>query len=247
MSDTWFYEANEQSVGPVNLEELVSYLSKLDEWRRTLVWQEGLAGWKQVCDIPELSRRLIKPPPLPNSGAQTSVPRSGTAPRPKLLEPEIAMKTERAKKPSRILQALAWIGLFFAAVFGTTMGGPIGREIGKAIFPDRAIQIAQKLSETEALIRPSLPKKVDEFTTIASVDHEGSRLRIHGVVDPGKMVIPSNFIDGVRASNLPKVCADHVANGIDAGVTFEYIYKDVQSKNLGSFSITAADCKGVSH
>jgi len=240
MDNAWFYEGNGQSVGPVDLDELLAYLSKRAEWRQTLVWQEGFGDWVQVGEVPEISRLLIKPPPLPTTGPKPALVYETS----RALVPPVSAE---AKKSPRTLRYLGGIGLFFAAVVGAMIGKPVGHEAAKAVMgavgPDRATQIDKALSKAEETIRPTLPKKLDEVTTMVAVSHVGSRMRYEYTVELGNTPTPPTLVADVRAQTLPKVCGSTMTKTLGYGVTYEYVYRDAQLKTLGSFLIADADCK----
>jgi hypothetical protein len=134
MNFAWFYEENGQTVGPVSLEALVSYLAGREDWRRVLVWRDGLSDWTPALGVSELSHRLTRPPPLPKGNHQiTSVPTAGQQTQTtKSSSLSVDAKTaEKAKKSSRILKTLGWIGLFIAAVLGQGIGRELFNEASK--------------------------------------------------------------------------------------------------------------------
>jgi len=236
MNVVWFYEEGGRTRGAVSLEELVSHLAQQGEWRKTLVWREGFAGWKNAAEVDELSCRLIRPPPLPRPNTQTTGGSKSGAPI-QSVHPGQSPAVKAEKKPTWILKALGWIGLFLVAALARGIGG----EFGKAVVgPTRAEQIDALLSKSEALARAELPKKLNEFTTLVAVDHQGNRMRFHYLVVGS---VPPTAIGTARATVLDDVCAEEATNGLDAGVAFEYIYQDKQSKPLGAYTILKSDCK----
>ncbi|MGO3183060.1 MAG: SPFH domain-containing protein [Aequorivita sp.] len=63
----YFYAANGQQTGPVNLEQLQSLFANRTVNRDTLVWKAGLAEWTPLNQVEELKSFLggKTPPPLP--------------------------------------------------------------------------------------------------------------------------------------------------------------------------------------
>jgi hypothetical protein len=243
MNDAWFYEEAGQTLGAVSFAELVSYLVRLGEWQNVLVWREGFADWKRATEVDELSHRLTRPPPLPRHRTpMTSAPKVDH--RAQTNEPFGSAVTSlgstpvaKRKKGSWVLKALGWVGLFVVACLARGIGG----EFGKAVSgPSRAEQIETLLSKAEALARAELPKKLDDATTLAAVDHQGNRLRFHYVLEGN---VPPTAIETVRPQAIADVCAKRATNGLDGGVSFEYIYRDKQSKLLGSYTVLKSDCR----
>lgn len=58
----YFYAEGKNTVGPVELDELIS--KKLP--KETLIWHEGLSNWTAAVNIPEIAESFLQmPPPLP--------------------------------------------------------------------------------------------------------------------------------------------------------------------------------------
>ncbi|MEQ1633648.1 MAG: DUF4339 domain-containing protein [Planctomycetota bacterium] len=51
----WFYAIEDQRYGPVSLETVAHLLKAGAIDRESLVWQQGMAGWTPLGDVPELS------------------------------------------------------------------------------------------------------------------------------------------------------------------------------------------------
>jgi hypothetical protein len=83
------------------------------------------------------------------------------------------------------------------------------------------------------------------FTTLTAVDHQGKRQRFYYVVEPEMKPIPQGFMETIRSQSLTHVYPERKSNGLDAGITFEYIYRDKQTRDLGTFTIARGDCKDV--
>lgn len=64
MSHGWYYADGDQSVGPVDLDELQSALKQQAAPAKTLVWRDGFKDWAEAGSVPELRVAPI-PPPLP--------------------------------------------------------------------------------------------------------------------------------------------------------------------------------------
>ncbi|MET3964996.1 DUF4339 domain-containing protein [Bradyrhizobium sp. S3.9.1] len=252
MSIGWFYDDGGQARGPITSGDLFSCLKQRDDWGTVLVWREGFADWKQAAEVEELLSRLTRPPPLPRPRtSMTSVPKAGpqtliSEPRGSAVEAPGSVRPvePQKKKGSWVLKTLGWIGLFAAAALAKGIGSEFGKTVSG---PSRAEQIEAGLSKIETQLRAELPKKLDDYTTLIAVDHAGYKLRTTSVVDPGKgNVIPTTFLQTVRAQALPKVCAEKETNGLNAGIIFEYAFRDAQAKYLGAYTIAKADCNSAS-
>ena len=76
MSDEaeWYYTRNGKEIGPLNLNELRSQLSKIVDWGHIYVWHPRMIDeWMPAEAVPELTRRNLprrpKPPLAPNAAS----------------------------------------------------------------------------------------------------------------------------------------------------------------------------------
>lgn len=176
-----------------------------------------------------------------------SAPKNPSRPWDAPANQDVAPEAAPAKKRSVVLRVLGWCALLLAGLVGMTIGKPIGKEIASAILGgSRAEQMEQALKKAEAVARAELPKKLDDVTTMVAVDHEGNRLRFSYVLDLRKQAFSPTLLQTVRAQILPKLCAEKSTNGLNAGIVFDYAYRDPQAKSLGSFSIAKGDCSSAS-
>lgn len=261
MTDIWFYEDGFQSQGPVPFEGLLAVLASQSDWRRTFVWRAGFRDWMPAADVPEISVSLTKPPPLPSRRGgpwetlpqqKASVPQHTAAKRAGPVQASASEASQEAakKKPSLLIRTVSFTALFIAGLIGLTIGKPIGREISNQLLgpsrseqiPSRSEQIERGLQQAESTVRPTLPKKLDDHTTMVAISHSGSKLRYEYIVDLGADVqIKPTFTADVKATVLPKVCST-MGESLKYGVSYEYFYRDKKAASLGSFVITQADC-----
>jgi len=55
----WFYQQNEQQIGPVTIEELINLLIQKIVDKNTYVWSEGMENWQQLQNIPDLKMAAL--------------------------------------------------------------------------------------------------------------------------------------------------------------------------------------------
>jgi len=151
--------------------------------------------------------------------------------------PDLAEQTQGQKK-RRITRVLLWTALWATALLGLLwINLPPSSTSGPA-----AIEAAIVKSENE--IRPTLPKKIDEITTLVAIHHAGSRMQYDIVVDLSKVASrpTASFIQQLGALGLPKLCTSEMVQSLRFGVSHEYIYRDEKSNDLGSYIISNSDC-----
>lgn len=57
---------NQQQVGPLTENELLSLVSQKKVNKESLVWQPGMTGWKPLEQVPQILKVIaLAPPPLP--------------------------------------------------------------------------------------------------------------------------------------------------------------------------------------
>jgi hypothetical protein len=113
----------------------------------------------------------------------------------------------------------------------------------RLISEQAAIEAA--IVKSEEAIRPTLPKKIDELTTLVAIHHAGFKLQFDMVVDLGKAASrpTAAFASQLRALVIPRVCNSEMVQSLRVGASYEFIYHDEKSNDLGSFIISNADCQ----
>src|SRR6516162_11790804 len=66
MSDGWYHVEGDNTVGPIALVELQTILRRRRDASRILIWREGFQDWVEAGSVPELSRIVAGPPPIPS-------------------------------------------------------------------------------------------------------------------------------------------------------------------------------------
>lgn len=67
-------EANGQSTGPYNVQQLQAGVANGQVTAQTLVWTNGMAEWAQAGTVPALAPLFAAPPPPPTAGGSTPPP-----------------------------------------------------------------------------------------------------------------------------------------------------------------------------
>ena len=84
MADSWYYAEGGQQRGPVMVSELLPLLARVADWRRVMIWREGLESWKPVEEVREIADQLCRQPPLdpaspPAAAREPAVPAEDAA------------------------------------------------------------------------------------------------------------------------------------------------------------------------
>ena len=103
--------------------------------------------------------------------------------------------------------------------------------------------VDERLTKAVNELKPALPKKIDELTTLIDVWHVGKQVTYLYELDLGGRQIPSNFVTVARNAIVPRVCGSDMKYGlVNDGVTYVYRYNLHGGLKAGEFTVTASDC-----
>jgi len=54
MSEVWYYVDGNETRGPIAVNQLIEFLSKLPTHRGVLVWREGFTDWIEAGNVREI-------------------------------------------------------------------------------------------------------------------------------------------------------------------------------------------------
>jgi hypothetical protein len=106
--------------------------------------------------------------------------------------------------------------------------------------------IAETAEQYARQVRPSLPKKIDEATTLIAVATGGNGVTYTLQVDTSNFPLSPSFYAAERASVTQSKCADPDSRkALNAGIQNRFEYQDAQGLLLTSFEVTKAHCKRI--
>jgi hypothetical protein len=134
-------------------------------------------------------------------------------------------------------------GALLALIVGAT-----GFAVARNWMGQGAMNVASQVEEgfrlAVAQIRPTLPKKVDNATTLVDLSSAGMVLTHRYVVDTDNFELLPNFMQVEQGAVTGLACStEDVRRAMKVGAAYEYSYADRRSKSLGGFVVTSADCK----
>jgi hypothetical protein len=104
-------------------------------------------------------------------------------------------------------------------------------------------EVAKGLKSAAARIRPTLPKKVDDATTLTDVSSRGMVLTYYYTVDNDNFELLPNYMKVAQGVTIGLACnTEDMKGAMKAGAVYEYNYSDGKSNPLGGFVVKAADC-----
>jgi hypothetical protein len=150
--------------------------------------------------------------------------------------PDLAEQTQGKK--SVVLRVLLWATLWAAGLLGLLWINlpPSSTSVQAAI--------EAAIVKSENAIRPTLPKKIDEITTLVAIHHAGTKVQYDVVVDLSKVASrpTASFIQQLRTLGLQTVCNSEMVHSLRFGASYEYLFRDEKSNDLGSYIISNSDC-----
>jgi hypothetical protein len=105
-----------------------------------------------------------------------------------------------------------------------------------------ADQVGEGFKYVVAQIRPSLPKSIDDATTLVDVSSAGMVLTYRYKVDIENFELVPDFMRIAQRTTTTLICnAEDMKTAMKVGAVYEYSYSDGNSKSLGGFVVTTAD------
>jgi hypothetical protein len=136
-----------------------------------------------------------------------------------------------------------WAAAVIAALASFTVVSELKGSAFRTANPPSAGVIDATLTQVVNQLKPNLPKKIDEVTTLIDVWHNGKQITYLYEVNLRGRQIPSNFTAIARNEVVPKVCGSDMKGGIVSyGITYVYRYNLPNGSRVGEFAVTASDC-----
>jgi hypothetical protein len=134
-----------------------------------------------------------------------------------------------------------------AAVVGGFISIVVAKElVNTAVAPSQtgvASQVEEGFKRAVAQIRPTLPRKMDESTTLEDVSSNGMVLTYFYKFDSANYELQPNYMRTAQKTTTSLVCkAEDMRDAMKVGAVYEYRYRDANAKLLGGFVVTSADC-----
>jgi len=136
------------------------------------------------------------------------------------------------------------LGALAAVVVGLTIVFVVARSAMAPSQTNVAGQVEAGLRQAVAQIRPTLPRKMDDSTTLVDVSSNGMVLTYFYKFDSANYELLPNFMQIAQKATTGLVCkAEDMRSAMKVGAVYEYKYSDANAKILGGFVVSAADCR----
>jgi hypothetical protein len=247
MPVVWYYAQSERAVGPLELQVLQTELAKIANWREVVVWRKGFVGWQKAGTVDEIVERLVEPQATPRSEKAPAGPTK-----------EVSGKSNKGWAIGLVLAGIAGV---VAVVVGAAFGKAIGKagyelamQIGKVGY-ERVMQrfdksMAQKIEQgfrqAEQRLRPTLPKKIDDVTTLIGIGHDGLTM----IYDNRLEVEGGRIDDAIKAEMRDQVtravCGKpEMIITLRYGASYRYTYVDSKDEPLMSIDVGEKECAQI--
>lgn len=228
--DQWYFAEQERPVGPFDLETLREKLRKQEKWSDTLVWREGLSDWQRAGDTRDL--QLLPPPNL----IQASEAAATTVAPPTSVQ-----------KPGSIRKIVSGIALSIIVIISAAFGKVIGKAgydlFTRATSPSPGDALETGFTAAEAAMRPSLPKRLDEITTLTHMSHVGRTMTYNNTLDLKVDEVDGSARQGLRNLVHQTICnTDEMTKLFRYGAAYRYLYFDPQGKFVTGFVANQESC-----
>jgi hypothetical protein len=137
----------------------------------------------------------------------------------------------------------AFLTLVIAAA-GFAIAGEFIHSAAVPVAANVADQVEEGFKRAADRVRPTLPKRVDDATTLMDVSNTGTVLTYRYVVDSDNYELIPNFMQVARQRAIGLACnTEDTKAAMEAGGTYEFNYSDGKFQSLGGFVVTSTDCR----
>jgi predicted RNA-binding protein with TRAM domain len=236
MVDEWYYAHGSEAVGPFALHDLKAGLAKLPDWQNVRVWRDGFDGWQRAGDLEEVAKQASTPRPA----QQAREAQAGT-PSPGATEPVARSKKRSAGKLLAGVFLLAVV--IGAGVFGKYIASTVREVAVKRPKATVDTKLEERIVRSFEGFEATLPKKVDDLTTLMSAKHEGATVTFGYRVDVDGSRLGDQVKAKVREIATKDICAETRSREIlDLGGAFHLDYVDKNEKPVTAVDIVKSNC-----
>jgi hypothetical protein len=270
MTDDWYCTHDGRTLGPFTFRELEAMLPEVPNWRDLRVWRNGFSEWEKAGDLEEFASLAGARPARPTR--QRVQRRTATA-KTRAQNPPRTWSMTKVLSGVALIVAVVIGGAFGMVISNTAQepatstgdGSPqdgtqdkaqdrtqVGTQArielqGQTKVQDRVEPEERRLQARIAKglegLGPTLPKKVDDLTTMIAASNEGTKVvfRYRLAVDGDRL--NDNVKAKVRELATKDICAEKQSREVlDLGGSFQLAYADINGKPVTTVEIANGDC-----
>src|SRR5262249_39112 len=202
------------------------------------VWRDGLDGWQKAGDLAEFAPETPAPAPVPapkrrDTPARAAAPAAAAEPR-----------APRKRSMGKVLAGTALLAVVvlaggFGSYIASTVHGLKMRAPAASVDPKLEQSIAKNFEGFES----TLPKKVDDVTTLVSAKHDGATITFAYRVDVDGSRLADQVKAKVREIATKDICGQTRSREIlDLGGSFHLDYVDKNEQPVTQVDIVKSNC-----
>jgi hypothetical protein len=155
----------------------------------------------------------------------------------------VRISADNDQSQSRLRTKWYWAASLVAGLVSFIVVGQLTRHAFTAMRAASPLAVDEMLQQAVNGLKPGLPKRIDDATTLVDVSHAGKQMTYVYEVDTRGRQIPSNFTTTARREVVPKVCGSRMKEGMARyGVSYVYRYNRPNGSRVGEFVVAASDC-----
>jgi predicted RNA-binding protein with TRAM domain len=239
--DEWYYAHDGEAMGPFALRDLKAGLAKIPDGQNVRVWRDGFDGWQRAGDLAEFAEPAVAPGPSPKARPAQSRPSAKQAAR---------QKPARRRSIGMVLGGVVLLAIVgTAGFFGKLIIATVHELVPKPSRSARPVAAPVDKTLEEKIVKnfegfeATLPKKVDNLTTLVSAKHEGATVTFGYRVDVDGSRLGDQVKAKVREIATKDICAETRSREIlDLGGSFHLDYVDKNEKPVTAVDIAKSNC-----
>jgi uncharacterized protein DUF4339 len=271
MTDAWYCAYDGRTAGPFTLRDLETTLAEVPGWKDLRVWREGFSEWRKAGDVEEFASLPGAPAPRPQGAQGRSATAKGPQQNPARRR-SIAKTLGGVAIIAVAIIGGAFGGVISRTMYELATG-PSTATNGETTKPQGQIELQgqtelqgqaelqgqtklqertdaqeratlqERIAKGFAGLGATLPKKVDDVTTMISARSEGTKV-IFGYrldVDGGRL---NDIVKArVREVATKDICAERQSRDVlDLGGTFQLVYIDISGRPVTTVDIAKSNC-----
>ena len=159
----------------------------------------------------------------------------------------LLQQTRPVCEPIKNKKKSAWtlISVVIAVVAGVA-GRAAGHEFYNLFFNRAALVSSDKidpmLAEVAKRTKPTLPKRLDDVTTMTDIAYANRHMMYVYDLDEAATKEAVNLMPKLRNAVAGRVCGSEMKQAMRYGYIFNFRYNHPDGSEIGEFSLGAADC-----
>lgn len=141
----------------------------------------------------------------------------------------------------RAISIVSVVAAVIAGIAGKALGGEVYDHFLRPNPPQMSLNLDATLARVVSLKKPTLPKKLDDVTTMTDISFANRHMTyVYDLAIGGKQ--PQQAMAKLRKVVAGRACGSDMRQALQSGYTFTFRYDYPGGGEIGEFSLTGADC-----